>query len=109
MTNRELCMTLKSSRLAKGISGSSSSTLIGVVGVIPFQTVLAAPQMPIKHVVIIFQENHTFDNYFGTYPGANGLTQDLALPVAPGSNVTVAPFHLSTPALLILTTRMPRL
>lgn len=28
--------------------------------------------MPIKHVVIIFKENHTFDNYFGTFPGANG-------------------------------------
>ena len=28
---------------------------------------------PIKHLVFIIQENHTFDNYFGTYPGANGL------------------------------------
>lgn len=28
--------------------------------------------MQIKHVVIIFKENHTFDNYFGTFPGANG-------------------------------------
>jgi phospholipase C len=27
---------------------------------------------PIKHVVIIVKENHTFDNYFGTFPGANG-------------------------------------
>jgi len=27
----------------------------------------------IKHVVIIMQENHSFDNYFGTYPGANGI------------------------------------
>ena len=29
---------------------------------------------PIKHVVIIVKENHTFDNYFGTFPGANGVT-----------------------------------
>ncbi|MDV3244441.1 MAG: hypothetical protein LYZ66_04605 [Nitrososphaerales archaeon] len=28
---------------------------------------------PIKHVVIIMEENHSFDNYFGTYPGANGV------------------------------------
>ncbi len=28
---------------------------------------------PIEHVVIIVKENHTFDNYFGTFPGANGL------------------------------------
>jgi phospholipase C len=28
----------------------------------------------IEHVVIIVKENHTFDNYFGTFPGANGAT-----------------------------------
>ena len=28
--------------------------------------------LPIKHVVIIVKENHTFDNYFGAFPGANG-------------------------------------
>ncbi len=27
----------------------------------------------IKHVVIIMQENRSFDNYFGTYPGADGI------------------------------------
>ena len=27
----------------------------------------------IKHVVIIMQENRSFDHYFGTFPGANGL------------------------------------
>lgn len=27
---------------------------------------------PIEHVVIIVKENHTFDNYFGTFPGADG-------------------------------------
>lgn len=27
----------------------------------------------IDHVVIIVKENHTFDNYFGTFPGANGV------------------------------------
>jgi phospholipase C len=27
----------------------------------------------IRHVVIIMQENHSFDNYFGTYPGADGI------------------------------------
>jgi phospholipase C len=27
----------------------------------------------IQHVVVIMQENRSFDNYFGTYPGADGL------------------------------------
>jgi len=39
-----------------------------------------ATQNPIKHVVIIIKENHTFDNYFGTFPGVNG---DAALAHAP--------------------------
>jgi phospholipase C len=37
--------------------------------------------IPIKHVVIIVKENHTFDNYFGTLADADGDT----LPHAPKS------------------------
>src|SRR6187200_2340272 len=29
---------------------------------------------PIKHVVFLIKENRTFDNLFGTFPGANGVT-----------------------------------
>jgi len=29
---------------------------------------------PIKHVIVIVKENHTFDNYFGSFPGAEGTT-----------------------------------
>jgi phospholipase C len=29
----------------------------------------------IKHVVVIMQENRSFDSYFGTFPGADGLPQ----------------------------------
>jgi len=35
-----------------------------------------ATATPIQHVIIIMQENHTFDNYFGTYPTANGTLVD---------------------------------
>ena len=28
--------------------------------------------VPINHVVIVIKENHTFDNYFGRFPGADG-------------------------------------
>jgi phospholipase C len=31
-------------------------------------------QSPIKHIVIILHENRTFDNFFGTFPNANGAT-----------------------------------
>src|SRR5579862_9400436 len=34
---------------------------------------------PIKHIIIVMQENHSFDNYFGTYPTANST---LSNPIA---------------------------
>ncbi len=34
----------------------------------------ATGPIPIKHVIIIVKENHTFDNYFGSFPGAEGTT-----------------------------------
>ena len=34
----------------------------------------------IKHVIIIMQENRSFDSYFGTYPGADGLPMRDAVP-----------------------------
>jgi phospholipase C len=43
---------------------------------------------PIKHFVFLMQENHSFDNYFGTYPGADGIPADVCMPVAPKSNST---------------------
>lgn len=30
----------------------------------------------IKHIIIIMQENRSFDTYFGTYPGADGLPRN---------------------------------
>ncbi len=34
----------------------------------------AATLRDVKHIVIILKENHTFDNYFGLFPGADGTT-----------------------------------
>ena len=34
----------------------------------------------IKHVVIIMQENRSFDSYFGTFPGANGIPMKNGVP-----------------------------
>jgi len=33
-----------------------------------------AAQSPIRHVVIIVKENHGYDNFFGAFPGGNGVT-----------------------------------
>jgi phospholipase C len=51
----------------------------------------------ISHIVVVFQENHTFDNYFGSYPGANGTAgKGLLLPSTPGGLPSIAPFHSPT-------------
>jgi len=34
----------------------------------------------IQHVVVIMQENRSFDSYFGTYPGADGIPLVLGVP-----------------------------
>jgi phospholipase C len=74
------------------------------------------PTTPIKYVVVIFQENNSFDHYFGTYPNAlyptgegvsgqfpSGESPFVALPNTPSVNglnpavnkiSTVAPFRL---------------
>jgi len=61
-----------------------------------------APGTPkVQNIVIVLQENHAFDNYFGTYPGAEGTAgKKICLPIARGSSNCVAPFHVSslTPA-----------
>jgi phospholipase C len=34
----------------------------------------------IKHIVVIMQENRSFDSYFGTFPGADGIPAGACLP-----------------------------
>jgi phospholipase C len=51
----------------------------------------------IQHVVVIMQENRSFDSYFGTYPGADGIPMHDGRPRLcvpdPQTNGCVRPFH----------------
>jgi phospholipase C len=52
----------------------------------------------IKHVIVIMQENRSFDHYFGTYPGADGFprTADGRLAVCvpdPARDTCQKPYH----------------
>jgi phospholipase C len=52
---------------------------------------------PIEHFLVLMQENHTFDNYFGTYPGAEGPEPGTCIPVDPfdeKNTECVEPFHI---------------
>ncbi len=46
----------------------------------------------IQHVVTIMQENRSFDSYFGTYPGANGIPAGVCEP-DPLNGGCLTPFH----------------
>ena len=51
----------------------------------------------IQHVVIIMQENRSFDSYFGTFPGADGIPMQNGVPTVcvpdPKSSTCVKPYH----------------
>jgi len=53
----------------------------------------------IKHVVVIMQENRSFDTYFGTYPGADGIPMQNGVPTVcapdPKTNQCIKPYHLA--------------
>jgi len=55
--------------------------------------------MPLKHFVYIIQENITFDHYFGTFPGANGISKGAKFAYQPGQAATETPFHLHQTAI----------
>lgn len=58
---------------------------------------LGSPRTPIEHFVVLMQENHTFDNYFGTYPNADGIPEGTCMPLNPfdpSAEECVSPYHI---------------
>ena len=57
----------------------------------------AAGILKIRHVIVIMQENRSFDSYFGTYPGADGIPMSGGRPTVcvpdPQLGTCVKPFH----------------
>jgi phospholipase C len=51
----------------------------------------------IKHIIIIMQENRSFDSYFGTFPGADGIPMQDGVPTVcapdPKTESCVKPFY----------------
>ena len=56
----------------------------------------------IRHFIVIMQENRSFDSYFGTFPGADGIPSRHGVPTVcspdPSTGKCVHPFH--DPALI---------
>src|ERR1051325_6761696 len=51
----------------------------------------------IQHIIIIMQENRSFDEYFGTFPGADGIPMQDGKPTVcvpdPVRQLCIAPYH----------------
>jgi phospholipase C len=70
----------------------TAHNLQSVSPVVRIRVVPLAGIHKIRHVVIIMQENRSFDSYFGTYPGADGIPPGVCVP-DPLNGGCVAPFH----------------
>src|SRR5260370_2631452 len=88
-------------RRVYAIAASLAMLTLGVVGATSVAAAVgshathqSSTATPIKHLVGIFDENISFDHYFGTYPHAANLPEEPA-------------FHasLSTPTVNVLSTR----
>jgi phospholipase C len=84
------------------LAGLAAATLAGLLGVVlPAPVADAAGHQaatPIKHFIFLMQGGRTFDNYFGTYPGADGLVARTCQPMGIGVSAgkCVKPFLLDT-------------
>jgi phospholipase C len=100
MTRRDL--------LRAGAAGAAGAGLLAV-GTDPLiEQVLAAPVRrgrlkDIEHVVILMQENRSFDHYFGTFPGVRGFGDTRGAAAfsqpgypQPGYGGHLMPFHMPT-------------
>ena len=56
----------------------------------------------VEHIVVLMQENRSFDHYFGTFPGVRGFGDRFPIPLPDGRNVfqqsngdrIITPYHL---------------
>src|SRR5437899_3216594 len=78
---------------ALAVVAASAMTLLPVYPAYAQQSGGSSTRTPIKHVVVIFQENVSFDHYFGTYPHAANLPGERPFHAAentPGANTLEA-------------------
>ncbi len=66
--------------LVAGCNGTTSTTPVTAASADSFKT-----STPIKHLVVIFGENVSFDHYFGTYPSATNPAGEPAFTAAAGT------------------------
>src|SRR5579859_1224616 len=82
------------------VSLAGLSALVAILfmtGRAPTQSTPPPPAPPglnkIQHFIFIMQENRSFDHYFGTYPGAEGIPPGICVPDPDTTKPCVQLFH----------------
>ena len=73
-------------RLVSAIAAAGLATLLAPAGLVPAGA--AAPHRastPIQHLVVMTQDQHSFDNYLGGHQGVDGIPAGVCLPVRAGA------------------------
>jgi phospholipase C len=79
--------------MAASAATAAGAAVAGTVGAEPTQAAAATPTgttgtiTDVKHVVILMQENRSFDHYFGTLQGVRGFADRSAIQIAGGYSV----------------------
>jgi phospholipase C len=99
------CLALGIALLVAACSSSTSTTVPNPRAGAPTSPPPGAPAAAgtihvIQHVIVIMQENRSFDTYFGTYPGADGIPMANGQPSVcvadPARGGCDAPFHMTS-------------
>ena len=109
MLNRKFCLFVLLIGIAFTLGGCRGSMTAmpssesgGATGAPPPGTssaALPATQSPIKRIIVVVMQNHSFDNLFGTYPGADGIQPGVAgYSQADASGAMQTPFLITTDA-----------
>src|ERR1700753_912497 len=105
MRNRKLKSILLSTAALIAIAASAATTAsMAGENAASAKTSAADPntlktKYPIKHLVVVFNENVSFEHYFGTYPNALNVDGEPAFRPAKGTPADINNL-LTTPALL---------
>lgn len=76
-----------------------AAVLLIVAGFQAVPVAAGATATPIRHFVVLMQSNHSFDNYFGTYPGADGVPTGTCMRLSadnPSPDGCIKPYPLGS-------------
>jgi acid phosphatase len=103
VTSKGINSTAQNSALEYGAGGNNARTILS------FQIDAASPLNNIDHIIVVYQENWSFDALYGNFPGANGLANASAATLNQLDRVTGNPLSSLTGLFNVATRTTPTL